>query len=366
MRITVIGWYGTETIGDRAILAGLFSFFKKAYGDCEIQIGSLYPFYSERMLNEDFSFWKQIVGDNLKVTQFNSKRSKELKLAIKNSDLLVMGGGPLMHIDELFMVDYAFKKAKRLGVKTALLGCGVGPLFPKKSKKAVLRIAQNADLMILRDSKSKDNLLGINSEFNGKLGEKNIFTSLDPAVECAMLFQSFNKTKKEDFIAVNLREFPVDYSKQEQSKRINENLFKYIKDLAIKYPNETIKLIPMHYFHVGNDDRLFLNDIKLELEDISNVSVQDSIITLEETMQTFANAKLCIGMRFHSVVLQTIVNGNNYVLDYTEPKIGKISGFIGDVDNSGFYNERYTSLQDDNISIDNIDLASSSFEVSKN
>ena len=105
MRITVIGWYGTETIGDRAILAGLFSFFKKAYGDCEIQIGSLYPFYSERMLNEDFSFWKQIVGDNLKVTQFNSKKAKELKLAIKNSDLLVMGGGPLMHIDELFMVD---------------------------------------------------------------------------------------------------------------------------------------------------------------------------------------------------------------------------------------------------------------------
>lgn len=26
MKITIIGWYGTETIGDRAILAGLFSF----------------------------------------------------------------------------------------------------------------------------------------------------------------------------------------------------------------------------------------------------------------------------------------------------------------------------------------------------
>jgi polysaccharide pyruvyl transferase WcaK-like protein len=363
MKITVIGWYGTETIGDRAILAGLFSFFKKTYGDCEIQIGSLYPFYSERMLNEDFSFWKQIVGDNLKVSQFNSKRSKELNNAIKNSDLLVMGGGPLMHIDEIFMVDYAFRKAKKLKVKTALLGCGVGPLFPKKSKKAVLKIAQNSDLVILRDSKSKDNLLKINSEFKGKLKEKDIFTSLDPAVECAMLFQTFNKTKREGYIAINLREFPIDYSKQEQSKRINDNLFKYVKDISNQYPNEKIRLIPMHYFHVGNDDRLFLNDIKLELSN-TNVEVQNSILTLEETMQVFANAKLCIGMRFHSVVLQTIVNGNNYILDYTEPKIGKISGFIGDIDESDFFDTRYTSLQDDDISIDNIDINSSSFQVS--
>ncbi len=44
MRILIIGWYGTETIGDRAILAGLISFFSKVYRCFEIKIGSLYPF----------------------------------------------------------------------------------------------------------------------------------------------------------------------------------------------------------------------------------------------------------------------------------------------------------------------------------
>lgn len=363
MKITVIGWYGTETIGDRAILAGLFSFIKKAYGDCEIEIGSLYPFYSQRMINEDYAFWEQIVGANLKINLFNSKRPKELKTAIKQSDLLIMGGGPLMHIDELFMVNYAFKKAKKLKVKTALLGCGVGPLFPLKSRKTVLKIAQNSDLIILRDKKSKDNLLGINKEFKGKLNGDEIFTSLDPAVECALLFQSYKKPEKENYIAINLREFPFDYSKKELAEEVNNNLLKYIKDLANKFPNENFRLIPMHYFHIGNDDRLFLNDIKLELSN-SNIKVQDAIISLEETMKVFSNAKLCIGMRFHSVVLQTIVNGNNYILDYTEPKIGKISGFISDIDNSGFYNNRYTSLQEDEVSISNIDVSSDSFEIS--
>ena len=60
MKITIIGWYGTETIGDRAILAGLFSVFAKVYEDFEIKLGSLYPFFSERTINEDYSFYKEI------------------------------------------------------------------------------------------------------------------------------------------------------------------------------------------------------------------------------------------------------------------------------------------------------------------
>ena len=44
MKITIIGWYGTETIGDRAILAGLISIFNQAYDEFEVKLGSLNPF----------------------------------------------------------------------------------------------------------------------------------------------------------------------------------------------------------------------------------------------------------------------------------------------------------------------------------
>jgi polysaccharide pyruvyl transferase WcaK-like protein len=363
MKITIIGWYGTETIGDRAILAGLFSFFKKSYGNFEIKLGSLYPFYSKRMLNEDHAFWEQTIGNKLKIELFNSKKSRELNKALKESDLLIMGGGPLMHIDEIFMVDYAFKKAKKLKLKSALLGCGVGPLFTKSSKKAVLRIASNSDLIILRDYKSKENLLQINAEFKGKLIDSKVYTSIDPAVESALLYKKSNNSVKGNFIAINLREFPVDYSKKELSEKINTELINYIKTLVNKFPNEQFKLVPMHYFHIGNDDRHFLNDIKLEIDN-DNLVVQNSILSLEETMKVFSEAKLCIGMRFHSVVLQTVLNGNNYILDYTEPKIGKISGFLLDIDDSGFYNERYTSLQLDEITTGNFKINTKTFEIS--
>ena len=112
MKITIIGWYGTETIGDRAILAGLISFFNKTYDDFEIKLGSLYPFFSQRTINEDYGFYKEIIKKDIKIDIFNSKDSKDLLNAIKDSDLVVMGGGPLMDLNELFMVEYAFKKAK--------------------------------------------------------------------------------------------------------------------------------------------------------------------------------------------------------------------------------------------------------------
>lgn len=362
MKITIIGWYGTETIGDRAILAGLFSFFAKVYGEFEIKLGSLYPFFSERTINEDYSFYKEITKKDFKVEIFNSKDSNELEHAIKESDLVAMGGGPLMDLSELFMVEYAFKKARKLGKKTALLGCGVGPLFHKKYRKSVLEIAQNSDIMILRDSKSKENLEEIYKEFNKYFDESLVDTSYDPAVECTLEFNKLNTMIQKEYIAINLREFPLEYNKQKDSKNINGELKKFIKDVALKYSDKEIRLIPMHYFYIGNDDRVFLNSIAMDLK-LENIKVQNANLTLKETIEVYQNAYFNIGMRFHSVVLQTIASGKNYVLDYTEPKKGKIYGFLSDIDKVSFYESRYISLQEDEISSAILEDENAKFEV---
>lgn len=351
MKITIIGWYGTETIGDRAILAGLISFFNKTYSDFEIKLGSLYPFFSQRTINEDYSFYKEIINKDIKIDIFNSKDSNELLNTIKDSNLVAMGGGPLMDLGELFMVEYAFKKAKKLGIKTAILGCGVGPLFHKKYRKSVLNISLNSDIIILRDNKSKDNLEDIYKEFNKSFDEKSINTSYDPAVECTLEFNKLNKKDEKNYIAVNLREFPLEYNNQNDGKDINNELKKFVKSLAEKYEDREIRLIPMHYFHIGGDDRIFLNTIAFELQK-ENIKVQNPNLTLKETIEIFQNAYFNIGMRFHSIVLQTIASGKNYVLDYTEPKKGKIYGFLSDIDKDDFYRERYISLQEDEINTD--------------
>ncbi len=365
MKITIIGWYGTETIGDRAILAGLLSILSKSYDDLEIFLGSLYPFFSERTIYEDYNFWKEITGREIKVTIFNSKNPKELDRNIIKSNLVCVGGGPLMDLNELFMVDYAFKKAKKINKKTAVLGCGIGPLFYNKYKKVVLEIIKNSDFVILRDSTSKNNLLEIANELKIDIDEDIILTSFDLAVECTIQYNRLNPQVKKDYIAVNLREFPMEYSKKGGNNDINNEIERFIADLADGYQNNIIHLVPMHYFHVGNDDRVFLNRIAGKIKK-NNIEVQNCHLSLKNTISVFQNAVFNIGMRFHSVVIQTMTNGNNYVLDYTEPQKGKISGFLKDIDHDGFYKNRYISLQDNLIDATIINGSENRFIFNKN
>lgn len=365
MKIVIIGWYGTETIGDRAILAGLLVFLKNALGKIEIKLGSLYPFFSERTLREDIEFYQMIIGEYIKIEIFNSRKIKELDLAIAESDIVIMGGGPLMHIEPMYMIEYAFKKAKKLGKKTSLLGCGVGPLVSKKYKKCLINIVDHSDLIILRDSLSMQYLQDIYTEFKRELDMKKIHLSLDPAVQAAIEFIKISTAQQiepDAYIAINLRKYPPEYGNQIRSDYINQKLEELVKFVAKKYPCKTIRLIPMHYFHIGNDDREFLNEVKFNIG-LKNIEVQNKNLTLYETMEIYQKAYFNIGMRFHAVVLQTLINGHNFVLDYTEPGKGKISGFLHDINQFDLYTERYISLQNSNIKLPVFDFNKSNIKA---
>ena len=103
-------------------------------------------------------------------------------------------------------------------------------------------------------------------------------------------------------------------------------------------------MIPMHTFFWGGDDRSYYAEMFID-RDICNVNIQYKPQTLYELYDVYRNALGCIGMRYHAVVLQTILNGNNIILDYTETGIGKISGFMAELE-ADFYKERYINLDD--------------------
>lgn len=346
MNITIIGWYGTETIGDRAILAGIISFFNQSFNEFTINLGSLYPFFTTRTLDEDYSLYKHITKKDIKINIFNSRSSKELDNAINNCNILIMGGGPLMHINTMYMVEYAFKKAKTLFKKTMLMGCGIGPLYKPRHQKSLLNIVKYSDFIILRDTCSMNLLTELQSKFKKKESKSNIFISIDPSVQCLLDFENsiFKKDLSEKYIAINLRKFPAEYAQKNISNTINNNLTEIVKTIAATYPETAIQLIPMHYFHIGNDDRDFLNNIRFNLN-FKNLFVQNKPLTLTETLNVFRSAIYCVGMRFHAVVFQTLINGKNFILDYTEPEKGKINGFLKDFDANNFYEKKYLNLQ---------------------
>ncbi len=341
MKITIIGWYGTETLGDRAILSGIITVLSNIYGDIHIRLGSLFPFFSERTILEDYELWGKLSGKKIKTEVFDSKIPKKLSLAIKNSDILVMGGGPLMHIQEMHLIDYAFKKAKKLNKKTIIFGCGIGPIYDEKYHKVLISIMENTDISFIRDNQSIDTLKKITKGAD-LLNRKQIFVSHDPAIIPCLYCKEKLVVEKEDFIAVNLRKFPGSYSKS--THQIDELLINFLNDISIQ-DSSKIKLVPMHYFAAGGDDREYFYHLLSKIDNKSKFEIQNIPLNVAQTLKLFANAKYNVGMRYHSVLFQTVMNGNNYIIDYTEPQKGKISGFLNSIDKNNFYLDRYINLQ---------------------
>jgi len=312
----------------------------------ELFIGSLYPFFTERTVAEDRRFWKEIVGFDKSISIFDSRKSSILEWHVKRSNILLIGGGPLMHIDPMNMLAYAFKFAKRKKKKTAIFGCGVGPITTKKHKKLLVELFEKSDLIILRDTIALENARRIYSERRMMFDEKRVSVSLDPSVEACLKYKASIriKTKKKgnggSSAVISLRKFPEEYLSRNAALNEIEERIKQFYEQSVSYYNK-VYFVPMHYFSVGGDDRIYINELYIS-NPKKNVIIQNIPLSLEQTMKTLYTADTCYGMRFHAVVFQTLLNGNNFVLDYADSHRGKIVGFVKDI---GFPRERYINLQ---------------------
>lgn len=335
VNIVIVGWYGTETIGDRAILAGLFNLFAEVFDSFKIELGTFYPVLTERTLIEDISFYNQISLHKMNsFTMFDTSKVNEINKAVDRSDFVIVGGGPLADIDQMYMLEYTFARAHKKKKRTALLGCGVGPLSSGKIRSSFYRLLRMSNLNICRDN----NLGSMEAPFN----REKYLLSCDPAVFAAKFFIDKNGSNERNsaFIGVNFREIVSGVDLDQSSLR---KLFLNLLNKLLNQTESEIRLIPMHTFYIGGDDRYTLNWLADKMKS-SRVHVQNEPLNLEETMTVYFDSMFCIGMRFHAIVLQTILNGRNYILDYTNPGTGKIIHFLKVFNLSDQYRTRYVSL----------------------
>lgn len=342
MVITVLGWYGTETIGDRAILAGILYICSQVSDEkINLKLGSLYNPLCERTCIEDEHLWIRITENKYESCKvFNSLNTNELKTQIEGSDILMVGGGPLMDIESMYMLKYAFRYAKKKRIRTVLMGCGWGPFNIRKYEKVGVDLVHLSDLTIFRDKTS------LNELYNHTAGLKNVFSLIDPAFITAYWFRKRHQLMPtNDFCCINLREMFVTEVRQ-KGRFCIDDCEKLILQVMNAIPHIPIKLIPMHTFCIGGDDRIILNKIANRINS-DRIIVQNKPLSLEDTMELFYNSKICIGMRFHSIVLQMVLNGYNYIMDYTEPDKGKIINILHQLKLVDSFKDRYVHY--DNI-----------------
>lgn len=341
MKVCIVGWYGTETLGDRSILDGIITVLSCIDSNIEIFLSSLYPVLSERTIYEDFSLFNSH-GSNVSISVFDAYSSKELHHNIKKSHVVMMGGGPLMDIDELFIIQHAFKFAKRNKKKTILMGCGFGPLNRKEYLKSTKIIVKNSDLIIMRSQSCAKKII----ELCGNSISSKVYSSADPAMISVMDYFEKNKYKnnKNGNWVINIRDLDYVYN----TKYLTMKITSIVESLSKQV--DLLELIPMHTFSVGGDDRYIQNRIA-RLLSYDRIIVNQKPLTLKQMYDKVMTAKGCIGMRYHSIVFQMFLNGNNYILDYTDKKTGKIKSFLDSYDFENFYSNRYLNILEDDVKL---------------
>lgn len=219
-----------------------------------------------------------------------------------------------------------------------LFGCGWGPLKNKTIIDKAIHLVELANCTVFRDSLSEKQCLAHCHSFSGK-----IHSSVDPAVfACDYFIKNIKEERTKDHISINFRDAALEGDHYIKNTIPEEFLCRIVDSIASQTDLQ-INLVPMHSFFIGGDDRVILTKIEKKLNSPRIKTIQKPL-NLYDTMSEYYHSCYCIGMRFHSVVLQTILNGKNYVVDYTDPSNGKIIGFLKQLNIFDHFKERYLSL----------------------
>lgn len=320
--VLICGWYGTETLGDKAILGGVIHALQNALGDIKFHIVSLEEYISQMTA--------------LQMPELGHSEIHSVKEAINlidTCDLVVFAGGPLMAIPPMADMLAIFQKAARHNVPTLLAGCGVGPMGDKYYNQAIADLLASASARIYRDKQSllSAKSLGIDTSQD--------LVAEDPAM--TWLKNELNNSSRQEVINLDgsrlllgLRDWPYkqyahhlgEKEGQQIKERFEAEVLAALTNVLNEHPDLEIIPFPMCTNHIGGDDRWFYHRLfrnAQNLHDNINFDYLKKELTPYEALDLFRSATSALTMRFHSLVFAVASGLPAVSLDYTLGK-GKV------------------------------------------
>lgn len=320
VKVLVCGWYGTETLGDKAILAGVMESIRKTVGQVDFTLVSLYPYISQMTRRQ----MPELKGTHI-VDPHEGIR------LVGDMDLVVFGGGPLMAINELAEMEAIFYAAHQRGIPSLVAGCGVGPIGDDWHNKSLYNILTMASLRIYRDVKSRELATKLGVDTTGDIvAEDPAFTWLKNQRE------RLTSTPPSDrkVLLLGLRDFPYQQYARHLSpteciaakERYEHEVIAALERLAERHADLVIRPLPMCTNHFGDDDRWFYRRLfrgNKKLEERLDLSLLGAELAPSEYGEAFCSAHVALTMRFHSVVFALGLEVPTVAIDYTLGK-GKV------------------------------------------
>ena len=301
--IFLFGYYGFENAGDEGILQGIVEQITKRIPNVNLTALS----YNAKDTMEKY---------NINAVSRNNFRG--LIKAIKNSDVVVSGGGSILQdvTSNRSLLYYLgiILLSKKMGKKVMFYGNGFGPITKLVNKKLSKYIINQIDIITVRDIESKEAMmeLGIKKDI---IVTTDLALSLEPINNERVedIFKTEDIFPHEKWIGISVREWK-GYKKY---KEIIAKTADYLIDR-----NYNVVFIPMQY----------PNDIHTSMEIAemmkNKAKVLDEKYSPRELIGIMDKLELLIGMRLHSLIFATIVKTPMIGIEYDT----KISNFLNIVE----------------------------------
>lgn len=315
-RVLLVGWYGTETLGDVAILEGILRSYLKKNPRLEFILPSQYPEYSVLSLDETLRSLREEFDIQISIVRYEDKWVIQ-----KNADcdLVAFAGGPLMDLDELHWMVLIFQNARSADRYCVVEGCGIGPVHRTESREAILALLRMAHQIRLRDRQSSD--------LAKKWGiSKTMQIVSDPStIALSSWGDAAMDVLEPPYIVCCLREPTDEYLERVDKGTFRDRMAAFLSRLTEAFPTHKIHLCAMHHFAVGGDDRIFARYLQNCLNNpLIRADMQPR--TPREMMRLMRGAQSIVTMRFHSVIFASHSGRPFLALDYTNG--GKVFAFM--------------------------------------
>jgi polysaccharide pyruvyl transferase WcaK-like protein/sulfatase maturation enzyme AslB (radical SAM superfamily) len=312
-RVLLCGWYGTETIGDKAILAGCITALRASFDEAAFDLASLEPFISRHTVRELPELKDlEVLGFEQALAQLGRYRA------------VVFAGGPVMGVKALADNLALFRAAARMGIERMVLGCGVGPVGRAFYREPIRELLALATLRIFRDEESRAlaATLGVDSS-QDRVAD-------DPAHTWVHGRLTGSAQVDLDSLVLGLREWPHEQyarsrggghaARVRRLHAFDAALGAGLRELLEVEPSTRLVPVPMSTNAAGGDDRWYYRRLFREAG-IPAHRIDWRFLEREaspqQILEAFRRAGRILTMRFHSLVFALAVGRPTLAIDYT-------------------------------------------------
>lgn len=316
-RALIIGWWGSETAGDKAILGELLYQLRTHAPACRPSISTLNEIVTRQTGRElHVEFERHIPLERCGRAP-----------VLEDFDAVLIGGGPLMDIEPLVHLREAFRVGARLGLARVIFGCGMGPLKSPDYRAMAEDICRLATAGFFRDAES----LAATRDLDCRA---DLRAACDPALAFvareAAVWQADGAQERPlvTLLRANTIEFAGDGDGGVLTER-NHATARLLGDalqcLAGSMSSH-VELQAMHALGLGGDDRLYSRSIVQAAGAPELLHPERAYLRLGELLERIGQARVAIAMRYHAHLFCLAMGVPFVSIDYTalEGKVGRL------------------------------------------